>query len=315
MTNHISLNLRQLSWLVILLTVGILAVGTMTRAYARSPEVTGFHDFRGQISIEPETTGLPSDSPPFQMIIDSPATITPPSLGEIDVSPLPNLEQSTVDDNVQDSNDTPADPEQPKADDSAEPERPAVPMESELLRLDLSGSGPIDSGAQNPQANDAGAQDNNSDSPPPVSDNDVDPQKAKSKEIADRLKKDGYKVKVESKGGKRVVTGTKTDERGRVVDEYIYEIDENGKVTKSSRRTVSRTVIYDDNGKKTGTVTTTTVVSGTKTVITTLTTKFTSLGTTSCKRVVTKEPGRADEVEHYKKNWKGVWVKVRGECD
>ena len=312
MTNHNRLNIGRLSWLVILLSIGILAVGSMTKTFADSPGMTGFNDISGgQISIEPETTGLPSDSPPFQMIIDSPATITPPTLDEIDVSALPK----PADDTVQYGNDTPADPEQPKADDPAEPERPAVPMESELLRLDLSGPAPKDSGAQKQQANNPGAQDNNSDSPPPVSDNDVDPQKAKSKEIADRLKNDGYKVKRGSKRGKRVVTGTKTDERGRVVDEYIYEIDENGKVVESSRRTVSRTVIYDDNGKKTGTVTTTTVVSGTKTVITTLTKKFTPLGTISCKRVVTKEPGKADKVEHYKKNWKGVWVKVRGECD
>ena len=139
MTNHSRINLVQLSWVVIILAVGVLAVGTMTKAFADSPVVTGFNNFSGQFSIEPvatlgdpfvsefgvqplqsgdstseqttfqieilpvdpdsslpETTGLPSDSPPIQMIMHPPDSFTPLPSGEIDVSQLPAPEPEPV---------------------------------------------------------------------------------------------------------------------------------------------------------------------------------------------------------------------------
>jgi len=132
MTNHIRQNIGRLSWLVILLTIGILAVGSITKTSADSPVVVGLTDFSGQIGIAheailfdpviapfsvhqvepaeasndqtsiqlviyqtdpggslPETTSLPTDAHPDQMIVVLPTTSTPLPSGEVDVTSHP----------------------------------------------------------------------------------------------------------------------------------------------------------------------------------------------------------------------------------
>lgn len=84
MTNHSRLNLRQLSWLVILLTISILAAGALTRAFADSPEVTRSNDASGQSTVETVEiipSGLPSQdlreeaSIPLQVVDSNLATV------------------------------------------------------------------------------------------------------------------------------------------------------------------------------------------------------------------------------------------------
>ena len=132
MPNHTRLNIARLSWLVILLTIGILAVGSITKTSADSPVVVGLTDFSGQIGIAPEailfdpviapfsvhpvelaetsndqtniqlvifppdpggslpeTTSLPTDAHPDQMIVVLPTTSTPLPSGEVDVTSHP----------------------------------------------------------------------------------------------------------------------------------------------------------------------------------------------------------------------------------
>ena len=77
MTNHSRINIGKLSWLVILLAVGILASGALTRAFADSSEVIRIDDSSGQVStetVEIILSGPPSedsgeeDSIPIQVV-------------------------------------------------------------------------------------------------------------------------------------------------------------------------------------------------------------------------------------------------------
>ena len=170
MTNHIHISLRNLPWLVILLAVGILASGALTRAFADSSEVIRIDDSSGQSTtdtVEIETveiilSGRPSedsgeeDSIPIQVVEfdfadvnDDPAEQDQVEIVVVELEPVevpqgdaPQLDpsqglhpehgQSGPNDGAQDGNDTPT-----------EPEQPAVPVPPEITDMDLTGSNPI----------------------------------------------------------------------------------------------------------------------------------------------------------------------------
>lgn len=134
MTNHIHISLRNLSWLVILLTIGILAAGALTRASADSPGGASFNGISGHISVETGDavqSGPPSQAPekedaiPIEVVDFDFANVSQELLQQVS-------EQLQAGDSAQDGNDTPN-----------EPEQPAVPVPTEITGMSLTGSRPI----------------------------------------------------------------------------------------------------------------------------------------------------------------------------
>lgn len=165
MTNISRLTIGQLSWVVLVLTISILAVGTMTKAFADQPERISLDDLSGQIDIEMVEiiqVGPPSQDSageaviPIQVVDLNFETVDqelpqhdPEEFVEVEIEPV-DLQQGDVP-QLDPSQGLQLDPEPPASDDSSEqdndsptePEQPPVPVESELVELGLTGDTPL----------------------------------------------------------------------------------------------------------------------------------------------------------------------------